>query len=71
MSLIDEVCDLESRIQNLHQKCLRLQQENRILHENKQFLKQQCDELLKKNDIAKTKVTQLISQLTQMEAQND
>lgn len=71
MLLTDELHDLETRVQALHQRCQRLQQENRLLQETKQSLATQCDELLKKNTLAKTKVAQLLSQLTQMEAQHD
>lgn len=71
MTIIDQLTQLETHLQELTLKCRHLEQENRSLLETKQFLQAQCEDLGKKRDIAKKKVEQILSQLTKMEASND
>ncbi|HLF67254.1 MAG TPA: hypothetical protein VI522_06505 [Gammaproteobacteria bacterium] len=70
MSISDQLRDLEACLQAMHHKCQLLQQENRQLHSAKQSLHTQNEVLLKKNEAAKVKVTQLLSQLTQMDVEH-
>jgi uncharacterized protein (TIGR02449 family) len=71
MSIIEQVNQLEKCLQDLNQKCRLLQQENDSLRETQQFLKAQCEELFKKNEIAKKKVEQILGQLTKLEVYDD
>lgn len=71
MSIIEQVNQLEKCLQDLNQKCRLLQQENHSLRETQQFLKTQCEELFKKNEIAKKKVEQILGQLTKLEVYDD
>lgn len=71
MSLLEQCTQLETRLQDLIKKHRLLQQENQALQETKQFLKSQCEELFRKNDLAKRKVEQILGQLTKMEPEHD
>ncbi len=71
MSITDQLRELEACLKAIHQKCQRLEQENRTLHAAKHTLHTQYDVIVKKNEAAKAKVTQLISQLTQTEVEHE
>jgi len=65
-----ELKKLEFRVSELIQTCERLKEENRILREHQQQLNEERLNLLRKNEIARTKVEAIVTRLKAMEQQN-
>lgn len=59
---------LEQQVETLINTCSNLRQENRILRGNQDALQQEKAELLKKNNMAKTRVDAMITRLKSLEA---
>ena len=59
---------LEQKVEALIESCASLRQENRILRGNQDTLQQEKAELLKKNNMAKTRVDAMITRLKSLEA---
>jgi len=65
-----ELKKLEFRVSELIQTCERLKEENRLLREHQQQLNEERLNLLRKNEIARTKVEAIVTRLKAMEQQN-
>ncbi|RMG55250.1 MAG: TIGR02449 family protein [Gammaproteobacteria bacterium] len=65
-----ELKKLEFRVSELIQTCERLKEENRVLREHQQQLNEERLNLLRKNEIARTKVEAIVTRLKAMEQQN-
>ena len=59
---------LEQQVEALINTCSNLRQENRILRGNQDALQQEKAELLKKNNLAKSRVDAMINRLKSLEA---
>lgn len=59
---------LEQQVETLIDSCSHLRQENRILRGHQDTLQQEKAELLKKNNMAKTRVDAMITRLKSLEA---
>jgi len=59
---------LEQQVEALIDACSLLKEENKILRGQQEILQQERTELLKKNNIAKTRVDAMITRLKSLEA---
>ena len=61
---------LEARLSELLEICSRLRNENQALHSRESRLLEERAQLLKKNDMAKTRVEAIISRLRSLEQES-
>ena len=68
-NITDQELDiLEQQVEALIDACSLLREENKILRGQQEVLQQERTELLKKNNIAKTRVDAMITRLKSLEA---
>ncbi|MEH6783206.1 MAG: TIGR02449 family protein [Alcanivorax jadensis] len=70
MTTEQQLRQLEARVDDLLRISARLRQENQSLHEREAKLVEERAQLLKKNDVARSKVEAIISRLKSLEQES-
>ena len=70
MTTEQQLRQLEARVDDLLRISARLRQENHSLHEREAKLVEERAQLLKKNDVARSKVEAIISRLKSLEQES-
>ena len=70
MTTEQQLRQLEARVDDLLRISARLRQENQPLHEREAKLVEERAQLLKKNDVARSKVEAIISRLKSLEQES-
>lgn len=64
---IEELANLEQRVERLLDECRRLREENRVLSETQEQLKADRANLQEKNELARSRIESMIGRLKAME----
>jgi cell division protein ZapB len=64
---IEELANLEQRVEHLLDECRRLREENRVLSETQEQLKADRANLQEKNELARSRIESMIGRLKAME----